>query len=879
MDTTLIVLLDGEYKRVDLYEDVPVTVMIQEADITALDTRKSSYSKQFTVPNTNNNARVFEHYFEVNGTEFNPLTKVECVVQYRGVDIFNGLLRLSAVIENANYTDYEVYIMGVVGDFASEIRNITLQDLQWDDLQHELNYSSITTSWSADTTDTNGLFGGRILYPMINYGLPYFSFTGGTPTIPAFTYSFNEERSFDKSNCAVPVNIWKPAVRIKEILNRIFDRTSYTVISEFFDTDYFRSIYMDTFQNGKLGIEPASAITNQNIFRAYTNRSWGWKGNQLPVGQKDFLIQNFGTDGYDPLSNLKLASAYNSVDPGNQPNAAYFRIPFAGQYAFNVRFNYDDFGICGGQIKFQVILRKSRTVAGLPTGTIVHTSSEFELPTCGQQESVNYFPTVSLDAGDYVKVFIQINENNNLRPGLRLLPYNSFGLTNEAPFWDLYTSPSLNGTELVDLRLGLQQINCVDFIKALITMFNLVIIQNEADKTLTIEPWNWIYTEQDRVERDWTNRLDLNSSYRVEPFTFELPKELNFQYTKGSEEYLNKLFEDTNKYTFGRFKYISTNNLLTEEISYEIPFAATPTTVVNNADNFIIPAVYRELNSSTNISGQTITTLQPYSNKPHLFFWVGNRYAYKNKEKTIQGTWWLSGGISGASGTTQYEWTTYPCVSHLSSLDIQIPSLVSDLNFGSTWDFFGNYNNIPIQYTPFTLFNLNWRDFIENNYSNETRRLTGKFFLRPTDLYELDLTDKIFVKDSFYRIEKINEGSLIEEKLTEISLIKERFGYYKVEPPSPYYAISPNQPYPGLLSAYTVNCYTGMTQTPVCSGTSLTGTVTTFGVTGLSNLQQVYYNTGISYGPLPIGTYLRDTTDTITYIVINNVGQILQIDC
>lgn len=864
MDTTLLVLLNGVYNRVDLYEDIPISVMIQQADITALDTRKSPYSKQFVVPNTNTNAIIFEHYFEVNGIEFNPLTKIECVVQYRGVDIFNGLLRLSAVIENANYTDYEVYIMGAVGDFASEIRNITLQDLQWDDLQHELNYTSITTSWSANTTDTAGLFGGKILYPMINYGIPYFATTGATSAAtPVYSYSVGETRSFTQSTCPVPESIWKPSIRVKEILDRIFAKTNYEVISDFFDSNYFRSIYMDTFQNGKLGIEVASAVTNQNIFRAYTNAAFGWKGNQIPVGQKDFLIRNFDGDGYDPLNNLTLANGYNSIDPGNQPTRAYFRVPYGGQYAFNVRFNYDDFGICGGQIKFQVILRKSRTAEGLATGTIIHSSDEFELPTCGLQASVNYFPTVFLDAGDYVKVFLQINENNNLRPGLRLLPYNSFGLTNRAPFWDLYTSPTLAGTQLVDIRLGLQQINCIDFIKAMVTMFNLVIVQNETDKTLTIEPWNWVYNEPDRVERDFTNRLDLNSTYRVEPFTFELPKELNFQYTKGSEEYLNKVFEDKNAYTFGRYKYTSTNNLLTEEVSYELPFAATPTSGITNAPNIIIPMVYRELNGQQS----------PYSNKPHIFFWTGNRYFYTNPQKTIQEYWYLS------SGTTQFAQSTYPCVSHLSSLDIQVPDLVSDLNFGSTFDFFGNSNNLPVQYTPFTLFNLNWEDYIDNNYSNETRRLTGRFFLRPTDLYEIDLTDKIYVKDSFYRIEQINEGSLIDEKLTEISLIKERTGYYKVVPPAPYYAIKPNQAYPGLAPFNSLNIYSGQTRGPVCAGTAITGSVITFGALPITNLQQIYYDIGGAYGPLPIGTYLRETTDTITYIVINNIGQIIQIDC
>ncbi len=37
-----------------------------------------------------------------------------------------------------------------------------------------------------------------------------------------------------------------------------------------------------------------------------------------------------------------------------------------------------------------------------------------------------------------------------------------------------------------------------------------------------------------------------------------------------------------------------------------------------------------------------------------------------------------------AGVAAQYEQTTYPCVSHLSSLDILIPDLVSDLNFQST---------------------------------------------------------------------------------------------------------------------------------------------------------------------------------------------------
>ena len=857
MDTTLIAYLNGVWKRVDLYEDIPITVMIQELDIVGLDSRKSPYSKQFVVPNTSNNAIVFEHYFEVNGVEFNPLTKVQCVVQYRGTDIFTGVLRLSAVINNPEYTDYEVFIMGQVGDFASEIRNLTLQDLQWDDLQHELTYTAITQSWEAKNNNVDGLFGGKILYPMINYGLPY------QGTTPAYTYTFDEPYSFDQSIHSVPEYVWKPAIRVREVVDRIFARTGYEVISEFFDTDYFKSMYMDTFQNGKLGVDVASGVTNQNIFKTYMRPSTVITFGSAGARQLNF--QTFRGDGYDPLANFVLGPGVtSSVDPPNPPlNTNYFRVPFAGNYSWNFRFNYDDNNVCGGDIDFQIYARKSSDLATLDTQPPFAVSDLYQLPTCGTQASANWFFTGNCGTGEYVKLYIDLKSSSTPGNQLRLLPYNEYTITTQAPMWDLYNSPDLAGTQLVDIRLGLQQINCIDFLKAMITLFNLVVVQDEVSQSIIIEPFNWYYNDADRVEKDWTQKLDLNSSYRVGPLSFDLPKELNLSYTKGSEEYLNKIFEDANKYQFGRYKYISTNNLLSQEQTYEIPFAATPTTVVNGADNFIIPAFYRELNNQ----------LQPYSNKPHLFFWTGNRFCYKDEFRQEQGTWYL------LSGATPVEQTTYPCVSHLSSLDIQIPDLVSDLNFGSTFDFFGNYNPFPVQFTQFNLWNLYWDDYIENNYSNETRRLTGRFFLKPIDIYETKLTDKIYVKDSFYRIELISEADLTNYKLTECSLIKERGGYYKVIPPSPFYAISGNTPYQGITSAYTVNCFTATTISPVCVGSASTVNLTTFGISGLTNLQQVYFYTGTEYRPVNTGTYLRFTGDTTTYVVINNKGEILQQNC
>ncbi len=51
----------------------------------------------------------------------------------------------------------------------------------------------------------------------------------------------------------------------------------------------------------------------------------------------------------------------------------------------------------------------------------------------------------------------------------------------------------------------------------------------------------------------------------------------------------------------------------------------------------VIPGVY-QLNSA----GQQL----PFSSKPHIFFWVGNRYCYNDNNKTSGSQWWLFGGIA-----------------------------------------------------------------------------------------------------------------------------------------------------------------------------------------------------------------------------------------
>ena len=886
MDTSLVLYLNNQWMNVDLYDDIPISLMIQETDITDLQARKSAYTKQFTVPGTSNNCKIFEEYYEVNGIDFNPLVKIDATVMYRGTDIFVGICRLNSVTVNPNGIEFEVYLMGQTADFVSEIKDYSLQDYDWTDLQHELSYDNLVNSWKAKNDETSGLFGGKVLYPMINYGLPY----QDNSVIPPFSYEFTGSTGFYQIGKAVFPNLFKPAIRLKTIIDKIFENTTYTVESEFFNTDYFRSIYMDTFQDGKVGTTSASGVTNQNIFKVYMRASTILRPNNL-----NFQNQNFFTlrnDGYNPLSLFKLGPVpsnpnLTAINPFAPFDSSYFRAPFAGTYYFNFKFTFSGEGnIPGDFVAGQFIARKGPNLNALETGGGFAATSPIFSNAAPNGASVNWFFSGACQSGDFVKIFWKTAQSSN--SGVAQITFRGFnqgGVTTPSPVWDLYNSPVVSSPTLVNFQKGMPNIKSIDFFKAMVTMFNLVVIQNESNKTLRIEPYNWYYNDADRTKRDWTEILDLNSSYKIEPLSFDLSKELNWTYStvqgdklqinqtlsgdNGSVgDYYNTLFAAENGYTFGQYSYISQGNLLAGDQVYQLPFSALPTETVSGSTYVVIPGVY-QLNSA----GQQL----PFSSKPHIFFWVGNRYCYNDNNKTSGSQWWL------LSGATAYAWTTYPCVSHLSSLDITIPEYVSDLNFGSDFDFFYNDNPQPVQITPYTLYNSFWKDYVENNYSNETRRFSGKFYFTPLDVYNTKYNDKIFLKDSYYRIEKIEEADLVDNKLTDISLIKERGGYYKIIPPSPEYLITQGQgTYPVLVAPVALNVISSGDKDILCAGGGVGQTIYQYGG-GLQLYEGSTVVTGIgTVGNIPYvaqGTYLKSPITNKIFVVINNYGQIIEDPC
>ena len=869
METQLLVqIAENRWDSLDLFDEIPISVTIQETDVLQVDARKSSFSKTFTIPGTNTNNKFFKNFYSLISTDFDALQKIPCVITSKTTVLFTGYLRLNSVTINNTSYEYEVFIVSNLTDFFSQIKDFQLQELDFGDLIHERTYTNVTTSWEANGDGVSGLFGGKIVYPMINYGLRYDNPGGTGTTIPQWEFIYNSGRTITNPIYAIPTDYFKPAIQIKTVIDRIAENTTYTINSDFFDTDYFKSIYMDLFSNGFNSEQlNQTGNTNQNLFRIYSPSEQTFFHNSNDFAppfttsrQQEIQFNSFGTDGYDNLNNYIFFSS-SSTPPINN----YFRAPRTGQYFFNLMFNFAaSFNFPNRIAYFQIIARKSSSTAGLVNGTIVYSTNTLfvnGIPTDFVPQ--NLFFNVNLNAGENIKLFLVMNAGNGPQANVVLYPYNFGGITKQAPMFELYSSPAIDPATNININQGIVNTSCVDFIKSLVTMFNLVIVADDEAKTIRMVPYNWYFGETNRIKKDWNKKLDLNSTYKISPNNFELAKIQEWSYLSGEDEYLNKMFEDKNTYVFGRTRFVSSSNILTDEQRYELMFSPLPTDGLPGAPNFIIPNTSK-FNADTG-------TYEQYNANPHIFFWVGNRYAYSGDTKSFVQPYYIFDDSFVAQ-----PWTTYPCVSHLSNLDILNPNFVSDLSFNSDFDFFSRNTTSSVFSTQNTLFNFFWSDLINGIYSKEFRKIQAKIWLTPQEIADVSLTDKIYIKNASYRIEKITDADLTVEKLTDVILVRDIVEYYQqtsADLPAPVYSLEPNALAPQLTGYSQDDFYVSINYDEVCDSSVTPIQLRWFGTFNFTGT--IVYDT--NFNVLPFGTFLRRVLTTPLCVVADYGGTIEEV--
>ena len=279
--------INGDYTQLDLTEELSISLNKSVDDIEDITARTGAYTKTFQIPGSARNNKFFGSVFNVNATDFDNTLQTDCVIQYGGADVFIGSMRLNKIIVTNGLTNYEVYLVENLTSFADQLDESTLCDLDFDDIIHDIDYDTIKSTWTytGGTYDSYSGITGKVLYPLAQTGYD----EGQTYGLMNFTSS----GFTNGAATAIQTTQFKPWVNVKYIMDKIFEKANFTYESNFFDTQYFKSIFMYAGQSPTMGASKLDdRPANQNFFEVKQNSFYYYTYNELNSGYKYVILQN-----------------------------------------------------------------------------------------------------------------------------------------------------------------------------------------------------------------------------------------------------------------------------------------------------------------------------------------------------------------------------------------------------------------------------------------------------------------------------------------------------------------------------------------------------------------------------------------------------------
>ena len=691
---------------VDLYEDEDLPLSLSVDDFKNIAEQVQSYSKAFNVPATKRNNRIFDHIFEVTrevesagSLLFNPYKETKCVLKQDGFILFEGYLRMLDITDKEGETSYNVNLYSEVIALADLLQDRTFRDLDFTELSHVYDKTNIKRSWNDlgnSITYSNPSTSGfrdaytTLRYPFVDWNHQFIiAPTGSTSATPGNPQLASLEQAF------------RPFINVKYIIDRIFEATDFTYESSFFNEDDFKKLYMD-FNWGSAETPTITNVTNYNA-------QWA---KQISG------VTNPSVNAGTSFTNLVLFNTSNSTVPPNY------------DLATNIITATDDgeqYNLTGGYKIENTSTTATQTVdcQWIHNSIVVAQDTLTILPSSNQQFIFNI--TVILAQGDTLQAQFK-RSNPSSSSTVRMFESGITPTSNV--FFNVNTLAITTDVLLQTLRGELGQ---WEFLKGLITMFNLVSLPDENNpNNIKIEPYADVFITPALTTPplNWTEKIDV-SEMKLTPLT-DLNRKTMFKFVEDEEDFAFTNYKNlVGGHLYGSLKYDAGNefNILDgeKEIVAE-PFAATVVKpLAGNYPQFITPSIY-----GMNEDGST----EGFENSPRIM--------YNNGIKPTGASYY----IPPQNGLSSENQTNFLQFSHLSL----IPSTSSafDFHFGEC-QLIQEVGNPTAQ----NLFNLYWLPYYLELYNPNTRTMTIKVNLTPADINTFKFNDSVYLKNRVFRVNKI----------------------------------------------------------------------------------------------------------------------------
>ena len=755
--------------------DNAISIALQYAidDVRNIDKKNTNYSKTITVPGTKKNNKAFGSLFDVNATfdQFNPNLKIDARIVVDSSPVLEGYLQLNKVkkLNNAdlqgNKISYEVVIFDDSIDFIQSLGDKTLInnsdsdfDLDFSSFNHTYNETNITNAW-ANT------------YDVIPYQYPLLDSVGDYTT-----------------------KDFKPSFYHKALLLKIAENAGYSLEGSFIDNEGSDSLADD--------------------FGTYHKELIMWDGETPKISDTLALTREFkaGLSGTSVISlgtyeHSSLTASFNSKINNNlnydtlTPDPPYFdntggytfnnaggsSLDFSqwectntGKYTFTVKGNFTlDYAKESASAHGNVYSSPdgfSAVVKGGVLFSIVDVDSGVSYgQNFGLLGTFEDIPTGTLGKFLTNDLLVDIKSSTiplNARVKLVASSYSDrgFGFGVAGPFGVLTTIMDIelkfnenssaeffnktikeesieDGDEIEIGQYLPKEIKQKDIVTDIVRRYNVYIKKHATKtKTLVLETRDDYY-KNNVTTLNWTQKKDYSSEDNIKFLSDLQNKEILFTYKEANDlkgaddDAFNKFYQASTGDIYGQKLISFDNDFVKGTKKIESIFSTAPLTF-RSKNNVVVPSV-----SSAN-----------GKRKPVLCYW-GGLVDVKDEEGTAE-----SFNIKwGTDAPTTY--TTYPFAGHYDNP--YTPTL--DIHYGEvTYEYYNTLSAI----TSNNLFNRYWRN--QQNQIKDGKLITSKFYLKETDINFIkdNLNSRIFIKDSYYIINKVVDYKPLEDGLTTVELLR-----------------------------------------------------------------------------------------------------------
>ena len=706
---------------VDLYEEEEIPLTLSVDDFKNVAEKVQSYSKDFNLPGTKRNNKIFDNIFEItrsdNGIVFNPYKQTGAILKEDGFTVFQGFLRLIEIKTQKGELSYNVNLYSESIALADILKDKTFSNIDMSELNHTYDRTTILTASTtvaglpldnplpADSFANSTGVAGATNTDVLKY--PFCNWTGNILATPTISSGTSNMPSLTRLEDA-----FRPWIKIKYLINRIFSDAGFTWSSNFFDTADFGRLFMDFNWGSDITLD----VTNAQMYAM----SWWYSASEGPWS-------NYATTSFAPLK-LRGVAGFGGAT-GTPPNynlSTFIYTATTTNETVNVVYTFTVENTSGSTqtVTFQWAISGAAPEDVFTTSVAAGTTAVYQgNATALLQTGQTFTPQFKASAGTAIKQQDILNNTGNQSSTTNVQFYVS-------------TSSVVSSSLINTLRGELGQ---WDFLKGIMTMFNLVTLQDPTNpKNLIIEPYNDIFVNNaNSTTYDWTNKVD-TTQIQLKPL--DLKRRTVFKYEEDEDDYSFNVYKNaTNGFLYGSLVYSATNyTMLTGQEEIEAtPFASTVIKpLFDTTAEFICPQIYG--------SNDDATEAQAIENLPRILYDVSGSSGY-----AMQNTTFYIPAQSGQSGINASGLNfPYSLFSHTTT----IPS-----NSNSTDYNFGACQLIAIGSAPVdNLFNTYYSTYYDELYHPDTRILTLKVLLTSADVANFEFYDKIRIKNLIYRVNKIN---------------------------------------------------------------------------------------------------------------------------